>query len=206
MSVKRALLVSGAVIAAFFVGMYSESFLAQGESPTSAQETVKPGQNGNQFESVYQAIKQNFQMEGYQEILKDTDSIVLVPDSVAGPQYADGGLYPRQKSMIFKKKSNGTVLLLSISKTDNAVQGKRWTHSSGYEARQYNSPEGDYKDVYAAIFPQTDVYTYSFEGTGYSINLTALAHPMMAEEGVLALNELAQFTDKLNTFLKEKHF
>ncbi|ARU60984.1 hypothetical protein CBW65_07710 [Tumebacillus avium] len=189
--------------------MFSNSVFMKEEATSNAQENRKVGDTGKasgQYENLIKEIGQNFKVDGYQELIKDADSIVLVPDSVAGPQYGDGGLYPRQKNLIYKNKSNGAVILLSISKTDNSVQGKQWSHSIGYNAKLYNSPEGDYKDAYDEIFPSTDVYLYSFEGAGYSISLTSLAQPMMAEEGILALNQLAQFTDKLNAFLKEKHF
>lgn len=148
----------------------------------------------NAFHEYIGKLDSKFQIPGYTQILKDSNSVIAVPDLLYGRQDMDQGLYSRQKSFFFKNKDNGVVILLSISacKRDSTPS---WTNSIGYTASAYNQPEGKFKDTFSHKFSDSEIYAYSYVREGVNVQLISIAKD--SGDKILSLEEMVKFIDQL---------
>lgn len=146
------------------------------------------------FYKYIEKINRKFEVTGYTQILKDTDSVVAVPDSLFGRQDFDKGLYSRQKSFFFKNKDNGVVILLSVSACKTELTPS-WTSSIGYTTSLYNQPEGRFKDTYSNKFSDNEVYVFSFVRDNVNVQLISIAKE--SGDKILALDEMVKFLNQM---------
>lgn len=159
-----------------------------------------------EYEKLVKLIQEDFQIEGYEQIMKNNmDNIVVVPDSVAGRQDTPGGLYERHKNYVFKNKEEGVVVLLDITSNNLDLTKRIWTHSMGYTPSLFNSPDPDHKhhEYYDEIYTNAESSLYSFIGKGYNVSIMAISdNPKNIE--VFTLSKAATFVDSLIEFM-DKH-
>lgn len=146
------------------------------------------------FYKYVDKVKNKFNVTGYTQILKDSDAVTTVPDSLYGRQDLDQGLYSRQKSFFFKNKDNGVVILLSISasKLDSVPA---WTNSIGYTTSAYNQTEGRYKDTYSHTFSDSEIFAYNYVSDGVNVHLISIAKD--SGDKIISLEEMVKFVEQL---------
>lgn len=189
------------VIISFVCGYFFNSTFDETNSSSNNQQSY----NIVTFNKVKNLIGEDFYVEGYEQIFKNQSDVVVVPNGIDGRQdLKDDGLYLRSKHYIYKNKKNGVIILMSITANNRNSKRKEWLHSMGYCPLTHNSKSNRYKDTFAEVFSKSEVYLYSFSGSGYNISLIGISDNPL-NESVYTLNKLAEFTDILSSFLNNNN-
>lgn len=183
-------------IIVFVIGGYSYSFISHVENKENTYLSESEMKDFNDFSKK---INENFKPMGFEELLNGNENLLTTPDSILGPQQNDinASIFGRQKNFIYKNKSNGTVILMSVSKR-LGTPSEQWQHSIYYSNARYNSPDNDLNAYYANVYPSINAYHYSFERNGYSISCILISNSEY-EEGA---NNLADFIKQVDSFLR----
>ncbi|WP_339186426.1 hypothetical protein NST37_06065 [Brevibacillus sp. FSL K6-6036] len=194
---KVILLIAG-YISAFILGGFAYSIVAKVHMVDAGN--VFTEESSERFQRLTEKLAEDFRRANYEEVVKGSNNLLTVPDSILGPQQEDiaTSIFGRQKNYIYKNKADGTIVLLSIS-TRLGPQHPQWQHSICYSDARYNSPENDLREYYSSMFPAINVYQYGFEKNGYSINSTFLSHADFHEGS----NPFVDFITQLDSFLDE---
>ncbi|MBU8714139.1 hypothetical protein [Brevibacillus parabrevis] len=180
----------------FGIGGYSYSFISLSESKQTGylSETDR-----DKFIAFTKKIDEKFKPEGYEELLQGNENMLTTPDIILGPQQKEieTSIFGRQKNYIYKNKTNGTVILMSISKRLGAQQ-EQWQNSIYYSNARYNSPDNDLKAYYANVYPSVNAYQYSFEKYGYNVSCILISDSKY-DKGA---NNLADFITQVDKFLQ----
>lgn len=192
----KLVLLIGGYISAFIIGGYTYGIVTKAQMVNAGD--VLTEESREKFQSMTKEMEENFKPDNYEELLKGNDNILTVPDTILGPQQEDitKSIFGRQKNYIYKNKTNGTIVLLSISSRLGS-QHQQWQHSIYYSNARYNSLDNELKEYYSDIYPSINVYQYSFEKKGYSISCTLFANADFDEGS----NSLVDFVTQLDTFL-----
>ncbi|WP_042472032.1 hypothetical protein [Bacillus ndiopicus] len=184
------------ILIAFLIGVVAGLLLSTKNITSSKMNNL----DTSNYELLVNRIKNEFNVEGYKEILGENGDIVVVPDIIDGQQdIFPEGLYYRNKKFVYKNSENGMIIILSISAAEER-EGRFWNHSISYDSESYNSKTGMYKDTYNAIFPNSEASIYEFTGNGYSLLLVGISSNLDNVD-VFTLNETAQFLQELAKYL-----
>lgn len=150
------------------------------------------------YNQLIDRIANEFTFRGYEEVLGETGNIVVVPDSITGKDEGldSLGLYQRNKKYVYKNPENATVIILSISASENRDENM-WEHSVYYTKDMFNYEIENASDKY----PVTEVAQYSFMGDGYVVSVLGISDNIQNKD-VFTVSEVAQFVDELSKYLK----
>jgi hypothetical protein len=181
----------------FVLGGYAYHVIFQ---PEDKQSGYLSESDRDKFVHVTKKIDEKFKPEGYEELLQGDVNMLTTPDMILGPQQQElqTSIFGRQKNYIFKNQTNGTVILMSISKRVGAEQ-EQWQNSIYYSNARYNSPDNDFKAYYANVYPSINAYQYSLEKYGYNVSCVLLSDSTY-DKGA---SDLADFITQVDEFLQE---
>ncbi|RNB56857.1 hypothetical protein AAFJ72_05950 [Brevibacillus gelatini] len=194
---SKIVLLFGSYLLAFLIGGFSQNVFSYAENVHGA---YLSDDERKDLVTITNKFDEKFKPIGFEELLQGNENILTAPDSILGDQQedADTSIFGRQKNYIYKNKSNGTIILMSVSKR-LGVQHEQWQHSIYYSNARYNSPDNDLKAYYADIYPPINAYHYSFEKFGYSVSCILVSNSSY-DSGA---NTLAEFVKQVDIFLRE---
>ncbi|MGG1513558.1 hypothetical protein ABE419_24875 [Brevibacillus agri] len=123
----------------FLIGGFSQNLFSYAEN---VHGTYLSDDERKDFVNITNKFDEKFKPIGFEELLQGNENILTAPDSILGDQQEDAetSIFGRQKNYIYKNKSNGTIILMSVSKRLGAHH-EQWQHSIYYSNARYNSPE-----------------------------------------------------------------
>jgi len=188
------------IIISFTVGLFfnNENIISNND--------VHEEYNMDAFKKVQMLIVNDLVVEGYKPIFAKNETYgIAVPPEIAGDQnYDKTSIYGRQRNLIYKNKEKGVVVLLSISANNRTTPEKEWIHSKGYDPLIHNNPKNErYKEHYDEVFPDSQVYLYSYAAQGYNVSILSISD-IYGDSKIRTLNELLKFTRKVDELLSEK--
>lgn len=156
------------------------------------------------FEKIQELIQDELKVQGYETLFARNETFdVAVPGEIAGNKEAEY-LYKNHRQYIFKNKEKAIVIVLDISRNDIETQGRRWTHSMGYNPVIHNSTQIErYEKLYDEVYPKSQVYQYSFREQGYNLSVIGISE-IYGDDNMHTLGEIINFTVKLNDLLRTK--
>ncbi|NBI28173.1 hypothetical protein [Chengkuizengella marina] len=155
--------------------------------------------NNENYDKINDFIKNDFYVEGYEELLQGDSYLVGVPDSVNGIEAnKSNNLYQTSRNFIYVNSNKSVIILLTTSKNDT-YKTSEWVAANGYFPERFNSENSPYG--FKENLPETSIFSYVIADKGYMLTMTAFSQED-TKDGSLALEELSSFTQELTNKLK----
>lgn len=150
----------------------------------------------NNFNYVISDIINNFEIDGYVEILTEYNHMLAVPINANDPDIMN-----RQKFFIFKNQGKETIILFNVSysKQDNIID--EWHSSFDYSSDYFNSKDGKFSGSYYSKYPDVQIACNSFNNFGCHFEVIAFSKNDIKD---IAAAEVIAFTNKLINFLENE--
>lgn len=150
----------------------------------------------SQYDEMIADIKENFKVEGYEEVAKDSIIFMALPEEANFSDFSD-----RVKLFVYKGTKKDSVIMLEISYAEQTFLSEEWYASFDYNPEYFNRKNSVFGSETAnPNIPEIQLCTNSFRLNGFHYTITCFAPN---SEKLMAPNEITSFTNQLLKFLRD---
>ena len=181
---------NGIILAILLISIIFNVYLSIDKYSNRPESISRP--DSDQFFQLVSKIDENFDIDGYSEILGTDNALLFLPDNASAMEF-----YDHSKMFVYKDNVKNSMILLQVNQSEfkNNVT-EEWIASFDYSPASFNKEESE---NFNENVPKVLLCTNSFRYKDFYFTTTCFTDE---KTDLLAPTELTAFTNELIEYLR----